>query len=137
LQNQPKVKYKNLGIINYKEAWDYQEKLFAEVIQQKMVLRETTQPLVKSTQTTDHYLLMCEHSNVYTLGKSGHENNLLINDNFLQSINATYFKINRGGDITYHGPGQLVIYPILDLVKSYLYDIDDEKDLIDYSYPFK
>jgi len=115
LQNQPKVKYKNLGIINYKDAWDYQEKLFADVIQQKMVLRETTQPLVKSIQTTDHYLLMCEHSNVYTLGKSGHENNLLINDNFLQSINATYFKINRGGDITYHGPGQIVGYPILNL----------------------
>jgi len=115
LQNQPIVKYKNLGIINYKDAWDYQEKLFADVIQQKMVLRETTQPLVKSIQTTDHYLLMCEHSNVYTLGKSGHENNLLINDNFLQSINATYFKINRGGDITYHGPGQIVGYPILNL----------------------
>jgi lipoyl(octanoyl) transferase len=115
LQNIPTLQYKNLGVINYKEAWDYQEKLFAEIIQQKMVLREMPQPSTKPIQSTNHYLLMCEHPNVYTLGKSGHENNLLINDNFLKTIDATYFKINRGGDITFHGPGQLVGYPILNL----------------------
>ncbi|HEX7414248.1 MAG TPA: lipoyl(octanoyl) transferase LipB, partial [Bacteroidia bacterium] len=66
-------------------------------------------------QATHNYLLFVEHPHVYTLGKSGNENNLLISDNFLKSINATYYKINRGGDITYHGPGQIVVYPILDL----------------------
>lgn len=115
MQNTPIVNYKNLGLIDYKEAWDLQEKLFGQVIEQKLELRNKPNPELKPIQSTEHYLLMCEHPHVYTLGKSGHENNLLINDSFLKSINATYYKINRGGDITYHGPGQLVGYPILNL----------------------
>ena len=101
----------DLGTIDYKQAWDYQEKLFNEVVDIKLFNREHPQELKKQK----HYLLFCEHSHVYTLGKSGSEENLLLNERGLKEKNATYYKINRGGDITYHGPGQLVGYPILDL----------------------
>ena len=115
MQNINKVIFKNLGLIDYKEAWDYQDSLFTSIIDKKLEMRkqQEIQPDIESN--TDNYLLLCEHPHVYTLGKSGTENNLLINDTFLKNIQATYYKINRGGDITYHGPGQNVGYPILNL----------------------
>ena len=104
------VHYTNLGLVDYKEAWDLQESLFAETIALKIARRngETEEP-------TKNRILFCQHPHVYTLGKSGNENHFLLNEKTLALHNATYYKINRGGDITYHGPGQLVVYPILDL----------------------
>ncbi len=98
--------------MDYKACWDYQEQLFNEVVAQKINNRDLPE---HEKQPTKNYLLFVEHPHVYTLGKSGDEKNLLLNENELQEKNATYYKINRGGDITYHGPGQLVAYPILDL----------------------
>jgi len=107
-----KVRFIDLGLIDYKKAWDYQEELFAEVIKTKVENR-TASP--NSALPTPNYLLFCEHPHVYTLGNTGDKEHLLINENQLKEKNATYYKINRGGDITYHGPGQIVGYPILDL----------------------
>ena len=107
-----KVIFRDLGRIDYKEAWDYQEKLFKKIIDVKLGNRGL--PEDKQNETPN-YLLFCEHPHVYTLGKSGNEKNLLLSDEGLKQKEATYYKINRGGDITYHGPGQLVGYPILDL----------------------
>ena len=98
--------------MDYKACWDYQEKLFNEIVQQKILNRDL--PPEKQIPTKN-YLLFVEHPHVYTLGKSGDEKNLLLNQKQLEEKNSTYYKINRGGDITYHGPGQLVAYPILDL----------------------
>jgi len=106
----PTVHFKELGLIDYKEAWDFQEKLFQETIQLKIQKRNG-----ESQEETLNHLLFCEHPHVYTLGKSGKESHLLVQGDQLAEINATYYKINRGGDITYHGPGQLVVYPIFDL----------------------
>jgi lipoyl(octanoyl) transferase len=123
-----KVKFEDLGIIEYKKAWDYQEKLFAEYIQIKAKNRDL--PETDQIEVIGN-MLFCEHPHVYTLGKSGAQNNLLISDEFLKKINASYFKINRGGDITYHGPGQLVGYPIIDLerfnlqVKQYIANLEE------------
>jgi len=104
------VIYRDLGLITYKEAWDLQEKLHKEIVDIKLANRNS------ATQVpTQNYLLFCEHPHVYTLGKSGKDTNLLINESQLKKNEAEYFHINRGGDITYHGPGQLVGYPILDL----------------------
>lgn len=105
-----KVKYQQLGLIDYQEAWDYQEKLFSDNIQRKIDARNNV-----PTKETENFLLFCEHPHVYTLGKSGDVSHLLLNDEFLEKIGAKFYKINRGGDITYHGPGQLVMYPIFDL----------------------
>lgn len=106
------VAFRDLGTMDYKEAWDYQELLFREIIDRKMQNRE----LPESDQVpTPNYLLFCEHPHVYTLGKNGSENNLLADMVQLQNKKASFYKINRGGDITYHGPGQIVGYPILDL----------------------
>ena len=99
-------------MIDYKQAWDYQEKLFDSVVQTKISNRNLSESKQK---ITNNYLLICEHPHVYTLGKSGDEQNLLVNETQLKEKHATYYKINRGGDITYHGPGQIVGYPILDL----------------------
>ena len=117
------VQYIDLGLVDYKKAWDYQEEIFANFLQIKSKNRE----LPENEQVAiDNKLILCEHPHVYTLGKSGQQNNLLISDAFLEKINATYYKINRGGDITYHGPGQIVGYPIIDLerfnlqVKQYI-----------------
>ncbi len=116
------VIFEDLGMAEYKEVWDYQEKIFSAMIAGKL------HPA--SAALDAGRLLFVEHPHVYTLGKSGHENNLLINDAFLKSIGATYFKSNRGGDITYHGPGQIVGYPIFDLeqmslqIKSYVYALE-------------
>jgi lipoyl(octanoyl) transferase len=104
--------FRDLGIMDYKACWDYQEKLFNEIVSQKTINRDLPAGEVKPTQ---NYLLFVEHPHVYTLGKSGDEKNLLVNENQLKEKEASYYKINRGGDITYHGPGQLVAYPILDL----------------------
>lgn len=107
-----KIQFKDLGIIDYKACWDYQEQLFNNTINQKIVNRNA----IEGEQiTTQNHLLFVEHPHVYTLGKSGDAANLLINEKQLEEKHATYYKINRGGDITYHGPGQLVAYPILDL----------------------
>ncbi|MGL5889740.1 MAG: lipoyl(octanoyl) transferase LipB [Bacteroidia bacterium] len=106
------VAFRDLGLIDYKACWDYQEELFQQVVAVKLSNRDIPQQDQQPTQST---LLFCEHPHVYTLGKSGHESNLLVDEEGLRRINATYYKINRGGDITYHGPGQLVGYPILDL----------------------
>ena len=107
-----KVIFQDLGRIDYKDAWDYQEQLFREVVEVKLKNRDT---MASRQKETTNYLLFCEHPHVYTLGKSGKEEHLLLNEEGLRQKDATYYKINRGGDITYHGPGQLVGYPIIDL----------------------
>ena len=107
----PVVEFQDLGLIDYKEAWDYQTSLFKSVIDQKIYNRKNPASITK----TKNYLLFCEHPHVYTLGTSGSAENLLISESILKKISAKYYKINRGGDITYHGPGQLVVYPIFDL----------------------
>lgn len=96
--------------MDYKEAWDYQETLFRATIDRKIEQRNGV-----VTDPTQNYLLFVEHPHVYTLGKSGSLANLLLNEERLTENNAKFYQINRGGDITYHGPGQLVAYPILDL----------------------
>ena len=106
------VIFKDLGLIDYQQGWNYQEELMQQLISIKLKNRDLDDS-EKLRQL--HYLLFCEHPHVYTLGKSGHENNLLINESELKHAEAVFYKINRGGDITYHGPGQLVGYPILDL----------------------
>ena len=100
----------DLGLKDYEETWDFQESLFQNILQLKSNNRKDD-----LEQDTPNYLLFVEHSHVYTLGKSGHIENLLISEEKLKAINAKFYKINRGGDITYHGPGQIVGYPILDL----------------------
>lgn len=118
---QHQIKYKNLGIISYADAWDMQKEIFSKKVKAKGL---KVVPEIKND------LLICEHKHVYTIGKSGEQNNLLINDEFLKNINAEYFKTDRGGDITYHGPGQIVGYPILDLeqfdmlAKKYIYNLE-------------
>ena len=105
-----KVFFKDLGLIDYKKCWDFQEELFTEILKVKSYNRKE-----KKKVDTKNHLIFCEHPHVYTLGKSGDEKNLLVNEDYLKSRGATFYKINRGGDITYHGPGQIVGYPILDL----------------------
>ena len=104
------VTIKDLGVIDYKKCWDYQEELFKSVVDIKIKNRRQSLSL-----PTSNYLLFVEHPHVYTLGKSGDISNLLINESQLEQRGAKFYKINRGGDITYHGPGQIVGYPILDL----------------------
>lgn len=104
------IKIKDLGIKDYNETWQYQEVLFKEIVDIKIQnRREDTQ------DQTPNYLLFVTHPHVYTLGKSGDLSNLLLSDKQLEEKGASFYKINRGGDITYHGPGQIVGYPILDL----------------------
>jgi lipoyl(octanoyl) transferase len=116
------IGYNDLGLIEYKKAWDFQEEKLAKVVESKT-----------KTDTDDSagVLIMCEHPNVFTIGKSGQLNNLLIDADFLSKISATYYKSNRGGDITYHGPGQIVGYPIFNLeklkigVKTYVHNLEE------------
>lgn len=114
--------YEDVGLKDYKECWDYQEEILAQVQADKKA---------KGGSTDLNRFLLVEHPHVYTLGKSGDEHNLLVHDDFLKKIEATYYKINRGGDITYHGPGQLVGYPIIDLenykigVREYIEKMED------------
>jgi len=102
------VKFIDLGVRDYKETWDLQRQAQEQLISAK------TGPSVQEAMPC---LFFVEHPHVFTLGKSGHENNLLIQPSFLEKIGATYYRIDRGGDITYHGPGQIVGYPVLDLDK--------------------
>jgi lipoyl(octanoyl) transferase len=125
----------NLGSKDYKETWDFQEECFEKVLDIKNQRKE--QPEIKPL----NYLLFCEHPHVYTLGKRGEEKNLLLDYIQLQAKDASFYKINRGGDITYHGPGQIVGYPILDLeslglgLKSYIHKMEEAiiQCLADYS----
>jgi len=114
--------YIDLGVKEYKECWDFQEEQLLAVVNEK---RNSGKPTSQSS------FILVEHPHVYTLGKSGDEKNMLANTDFLKKIEATYYKINRGGDITYHGPGQLVGYPIIDLeyykigVREYIEKMED------------
>lgn len=104
------VELQDLGYKDYKQTWDYQEQLFKSIVDIKVKNRR------EATQIpTNNYFLFVEHPHVYTLGKSGDVSNLLLNESQLKEKGASFYKINRGGDITYHGPGQIVGYPILDL----------------------
>lgn len=110
LMENKQVIYRNLGKRGYKETWDYQDLLFQEILATKVANRKSEIPV-----TTKNHFLFVEHPHVYTLGKSGDLSNLLLNEKQLEAKGATFYKSNRGGDITYHGPGQIVGYPILDL----------------------
>lgn len=120
------INIRQLGLISYDEAWKLQQDLFNEALQVRNAFSAEKQQVVPQQN-----ILFCEHPHVYTLGKSGRENNLLIAPSFLESIGATYVRTNRGGDITYHGPGQIVVYPILDLMqlnlslKSYVETLEE------------
>lgn len=122
------VIYRNLGNIAYADAWTYQKKLLGQVQEIKQA-NNSDPACVQGDQFL--FLLLCEHPPVYTLGKSGSESNLLVNEEFLKTKGAEFFRIDRGGDITYHGPGQIVGYPIFDLemlgigVKEYIYRIEE------------
>ncbi|MEY3086429.1 MAG: hypothetical protein RLZ93_348 [Bacteroidota bacterium] len=110
MQQRPMVRVRDLGRIDYKQAWDLQEELLKTAVDCKISNRKN-----ETAVMPQQHLLFCEHPHVYTLGKSGAFENLLLDEAHLQQIDAQFYKINRGGDITYHGPGQLVMYPILDL----------------------
>jgi lipoyl(octanoyl) transferase len=122
------VIYTNLGTIPYAEAWDYQKKLHGQVQELKLVNNDD--PVCVQAEQYQ-FLLLCEHPHVYTLGKSGSESNLLVDEDFLKSRGAAFFRIDRGGDITYHGPGQIVGYPIFDLemlgigVREYIHRMEE------------
>lgn len=122
-----KVIFHQAGLIEYQKAWDLQEDLFAKAVACKQQQRNDH----PGATIPENHLIFCEHPHVYTIGKSGKIQNLLVDPAFLERISATVFKINRGGDITYHGPGQLVGYPILDLeqaglsVKDYVHLIEE------------
>jgi len=107
-----RTQFIDLGRIDYQKAWDYQTELFNKILAVKSENRNLPDD---EQRITNNYLLFCEHPHVFTIGKSGDERNLVIPLENLSSIGASYHQINRGGDITYHGPGQLVVYPILDL----------------------
>lgn len=126
------VIYKDLGLMDYEEAWDYQEILFHDIKNAK--IRNWDLPQCEVLPKSN-FLLFCEHPHVYTIGKSGKESNLLIDEEQLKARGAKVYKTNRGGDITYHGPGQIVGYPVLDLedfglgIKAYIDKL--EQSIID------
>ena len=124
-----KTKYIDLGLMDYQQAWDYQTNLFQSILDIK--IKNRTLP-INEQRATHNYLLFCEHPHVFTLGKSGDEKNLLIKKEDLHAIKATYYHINRGGDITYHGPGQIVVYPIIDL-ENFFTDIHQYMRLLEES----
>jgi lipoyl(octanoyl) transferase len=107
-----KAQFICLGLVDYKQAWDYQAGIFDKIITVKSANRSRA---ADDQIPTENYVIFCEHPHVFTLGKSGDEKNLLIDKDDLPSIAASYYHINRGGDITYHGPGQLVGYPVIDM----------------------
>lgn len=109
-KQKPIVRYYDVGLIDYKQCWDLQEKIFNQIIEEKVRARHAGEQSKAINQ-----LLFCQHPHVYTLGKSGEMQNLLLDEHGLEKVQASFYKINRGGDITYHGPGQLVGYPIWDL----------------------
>jgi lipoyl(octanoyl) transferase len=112
MRQNKKTRFIHLGLKDYKETWDYQEEVFKQSVDLKITNRKLEE---KEQLPTPNYLIFVEHPHVYTLGKSGDESNLLLDEDGLKRHDASYYKINRGGDITYHGPGQIVGYPILDL----------------------
>lgn len=117
----------DLGLIDYQQAWDYQTDLF----NQNLEIKKQNRDLPSDQQRiTNNHLIFCEHPHVYTLGKSGDEKNLLIKKEDLHTIQASYYVINRGGDITYHGPGQLVVYPVIDL-ENFFTDIHQYMRLLE------
>lgn len=111
------IQFRDLGVAGYKEVWDLQEKLLHENIELKILARG--QGISPADVATTSHLLFVEHPHVYTLGKSGHISNVLISEEDREAKGISFFHTNRGGDITYHGPGQIVGYPILDLEKCY------------------
>ncbi|MFM8740458.1 MAG: lipoyl(octanoyl) transferase LipB, partial [Cytophagales bacterium] len=119
----------DLGLVDYQRAWDYQTQLFNRILEIK---KENRDKPAQDQHPTPNYLLFCEHPHVFTLGKSGDEKNLLINMQQLADVGATYYHINRGGDITYHGPGQIVVYPIFDL-ENFFTDIQQYMRLLEES----
>ena len=114
------IVFEDLGLIRYKKAWDYQISLFESLFDNKR----------SEKGNEKHYLLFCEHPHVFTIGKNGNQTNLLINERILKEKDIDYFHIDRGGDITYHGPGQQVVYPVFDLddfginTKEYVYRLE-------------
>lgn len=104
------IQFKDLGLIDYKQAWDHQASLLEGIVQTKRDNREREEQM-----QTENFLLFCEHPPVYTLGKSGSTDNILLSEEEMTERGIQFYKINRGGDITFHGPGQIVGYPILDL----------------------
>ena len=131
------IAFRDLGLMDYKEAWDLQEERLALVIKEKLDAGKAGDTGFSSGEQVVYF---CEHPHVYTLGKSGQDQNLLIPEAFLKKINATFYKIDRGGDITYHGPGQIVGYPIIDIealnikVKDYVGGLEETviRTLADY-----
>ncbi len=117
----------DLGLIDYQQAWDYQTDLFNKNLQIKKQNRDLPS---NEQRITNNHLIFCEHPHVYTLGKSGDEKNLLIKKEDLHAIQASFYAINRGGDITYHGPGQLVVYPVIDL-ENFFTDIHQYMRLLE------
>jgi len=114
-----RVKFTDLGIIDYKAAWDYQEELLQQNVLLKSDARKNNPDYILKDLPTQHYFLLCEHNPVYTLGKSGSMNNVLMSEEVMKENGIQFFKTNRGGDITFHGPQQIVGYPVLDLEKMY------------------
>lgn len=118
-----RVEFRDLGLMDYKTAWDYQENLLQENVKLKSAVRSQKSDIGNQTSDlvppTKHYLLFVEHPAVYTLGKSGKEEHVLINEEHRKQKGIDFFRTNRGGDITFHGPRQIVGYPILDLEKFY------------------
>ncbi|HRN55010.1 MAG TPA: lipoyl(octanoyl) transferase LipB [Agriterribacter sp.] len=123
-----RVFFEDMGAIAYKDAWDYQEELLKKNVEAKVLAKTRAsditpvtlqEPAIESIAGTRHHLLLCEHPPVYTLGKSGHAENVLISGAALRQKGIEYYQTNRGGDITFHGPGQIIGYPILDLEKYY------------------
>lgn len=116
------VEYRDMGVVAYKDAWEYQEELMQRNVRAKLSLGNTvdaTADTIVLNDTTRNYFLLCEHPPVYTLGKNGNSNNILISEEQLEAKQIEFYKTNRGGDITFHGPQQIVGYPILDLEKFY------------------
>lgn len=126
--NNKEVRYIDLGVSEYKYTWEKQEELLNQIVEIK---KSNSNGVIESISATPNYLIFVEHPHVYTLGKSGDEHNLLLNYIQLQARDAVFFKTDRGGDITYHGPGQIVGYPILDLenfgmgLRQYIYSIEE------------
>ena len=122
------VIYKDIGLKDYKDTWDYQVDIFTELVVSK---KNRSGDADSARKTLPGTLIFVEHPHVYTLGKSGAENNLLLDYTQLQAKGATFYRIDRGGDITYHGPGQIVGYPIFDLeaikigLKDYIYKLEE------------
>jgi lipoyl(octanoyl) transferase len=117
--NKQPIIFKDLGVMDYQSAWDYQEQLLQDNVRKKSLVYNQESEIASSDLETQHHLLFVEHPPVYTLGKSGNIENVLITEEMRTAKGIEFFRTNRGGDITFHGPGQIVGYPILDLEKFY------------------